>query len=125
MESKRSPDDFSRCLGSSTKKPDLVDFFLTSVILTELFSEFLSLDDISRFDVAICNKKRRLLFYEILKSECCVFLGDNDRNISPKGIYWLKTKSISIQHLRCTRITNRLAAMIGMHVHVYVYITKC
>lgn len=102
-----------RSCDDNDKGPEVLGFFVPTIILIEIFSKLLSLNDICQFDSAMYNKKRRLLFIKMLQSECCVFPGDKDRDISPFGIFWLKNRRISIQRLRCSRITDGVANIIG------------
>jgi hypothetical protein len=92
---------------------DVIGCFLPNIILSQIFSEYLSLLDVSRFDSAICNKNRRPLYLECIGSESCIFLGEKDRDISSHAISWLKFRSIELRHLQCGRVTYDTAVDIG------------
>jgi hypothetical protein len=92
---------------------DVLGYFVPNTILSQIFCEFLSLEDMCRFDTAICNKKRRLLFLDCIGSESCICFGNIDRNLSSYTISWLHIRSIKIRHLRCKQITNDIAVKIS------------
>jgi hypothetical protein len=96
-----------------TSESEILDYFLPSVLHIKIFSQFLSLKDISQFDVAICNKIRRLLFLEIVGSESCIWLGHKTQNLDCDAISWLKTRSIKVRHLMCNRFTYNTAIKIN------------
>jgi hypothetical protein len=50
---------------------------------------------------------------ERIGSESCIILADEDRDFDSAMIFWLKTRSIRIRHLKCSRITDKLATEIG------------
>jgi hypothetical protein len=95
-----------------SSKSEVLGYFIPATILSELFSELLSLEDVCRFDTAICNKKKRPLFLECVSSESCLFLGDSDQDLSCNAISWLKNRSIGIKHLKCSHITDDVAVKI-------------
>jgi hypothetical protein len=94
-------------------KFDILGLFVTNGILSEIFSQLLSLQDICQFDSAMCNKNRRNVFLEFIRSEYCIFLGNKDRNFSSNAISWLHTLSIKIRHLNCDLITDEISSKIG------------
>jgi hypothetical protein len=94
-------------------KADILGYFMPNAILSQIFSELLSLEDVSRFDLAICNKKKRFLFLQYLRSESCIFRGDKVNNFPSEAISWLKIRSIKIRHLKCFRINYDIAVNIG------------
>ncbi len=96
----------------SLKSGEVLGYLVPNVILFQIFSKLLSIEDICRFDSAICNKKRRPLFLEIVGSEFCIFLGDKDRDFSSHAISWLISRSIKIRHLKCDRVCTDTAAQI-------------
>ncbi len=94
-------------------KFDILDFFVPNAILSEIFSQLLSLEDICQFDSAMCNKNRRNVFLEFITSEYCILLGNRDRIFGFNLITWLHTRSIKIRHLKCEKITDDISSKIG------------
>jgi hypothetical protein len=92
---------------------DILGYFMPDAILPLIFSELLSLQDICRFDRALCNKKKRLLFLDCIRSESCIWLGDKDRDFNSNMISWLNSRSIKIRRLKCNRISNTIAVKVG------------
>jgi hypothetical protein len=88
-------------------------YFVPNAVLSQMFLTFLLLEDISRFDNAICNKNRRLKYLKCIKSKSRVFLGDKDRNFSSQNLCWLQSRSIRIRHLKFSQFTDALAVNIG------------
>jgi hypothetical protein len=82
-------------------------------IHSEIFSNFLCLEDICRFDSALCNKNKRSLYLECIGSESCIWQGDDHRNFNSNAISWLQTRSIKVRHLKCNEITDVIAVKIG------------
>lgn len=97
---------------------------LPDAILSLIISQFLSLEDISVFDIAICNKNRRLSFLECVKSESCIWPGNKQRDFScfampsceciihPR-LSWLLSRCMKIRHLLCNGVTHDIAARIS------------
>lgn len=85
--------------------------FVQDVTLAQIFSGFLSLGDVCRFDSAICSKNRRPLFLKCIKS--CIFLGDKNKDFGPSTILWLQRRSIRIRHLKCGLIDDDTAMTIS------------
>jgi hypothetical protein len=92
---------------------DVLNYFVPNSILSEIFCELLSLEDICRFDTAICNKERRLLFLDCVGSETCIWLGNINQELTSLAISWLHIRSIKIRHLRCNHVTNDIASKIS------------
>jgi hypothetical protein len=92
---------------------DVLGCFVPNAQLSLIFSDYLSVVDIPRFDTAICNRSRRPQFLQIIRSESCVWLGNKERNFNCNAIIWLYNRSIKIRHLKCGGITNDTALMIG------------
>lgn len=69
--------------------------------ILSLFSEYLSIEDISRLDVAICNKVRRQEFLTLIRSERFVINGEKQQKVG--YISWLSFRSIQIRQLNCDR----------------------
>lgn len=95
------------------KDANIFGHFVPNAISSIIFSEFLSIDDISRFDIAICDKRKRLAYLECIKAESFVVQGNKDRDFKAHLISWMKTRSIKIRQLKCSRITDRIAAKIA------------
>jgi hypothetical protein len=91
---------------------DVFGRYLPHALLSQIFTELLSLEDTCRFDLAICNKKRRISFLDCVRSESFILQGDENRDFSHL-ISWLNTRSIKIRHLRCTGVTDDLADQIS------------
>jgi hypothetical protein len=51
-----------------------------------LFGEYLDIQDISGFNVAICNHAQRNVFLDCIGSIACIWLGDKEREFSRQGI---------------------------------------
>jgi hypothetical protein len=110
---------------------EIVGYYVPNIILSEIFSKLLSLQDICRLDSAICNTRRRPLFLGIIRSESCIFLGDRDWDFTfarlllgtrqiqirqlkcDQKISWLSTQQIKIRHLKCCQMTDHLAIKIS------------
>jgi hypothetical protein len=97
----------------SLKLEDVFGYFIPTIILSQIFSGLLSLEDICRFDSAICNKERRLHFLDIVGSESCIFRGDIDQDYSSHAISWLLMRSLKIRHLKCSEMTDSMAVKIA------------
>jgi hypothetical protein len=80
-------------------------------VFADIFSGFLSLGDVCRFDSAICSKNRRPLFLKCIES--CIFLGDKDKTFGSSAILWLQRRSIRIRHLKCGLIDDDIAMTIS------------
>jgi hypothetical protein len=109
---------FCLTMGDMMSDPDdeivnVLGQFMPDTILLELFSKFLSLANISQFDVAICNIKRRIPYLELIGSESYIILADEDRDFDSAAIFWLKTRLIKIRHLKCSCITDDLGIEIS------------
>jgi hypothetical protein len=50
-------------------------------IICEILSNYLSLQDISLLDAAMCNKRGRPGFLEIIGSVDCFWVGDKEKNL--------------------------------------------
>lgn len=81
-----------------SSKSDVFGYFVPSVQLSMIFSDYLSLDDISRLDIAICNEIRRPQFLEIIGSVSCIWLESTVFN--SYSISWLNKRSIKIRQLK-------------------------
>jgi hypothetical protein len=72
-------------------------FYLPNEVLFKIFSNFLSLKELSRFDSALCNKVNRFLYLECIESESCTWQGDKHRKIAFNAMFWLHTRSIKVR----------------------------
>jgi hypothetical protein len=88
--------DFKMALES-----DIFGYFIPYSILSQIFSETLSIEDISRFDIAICNRKKRPQFLECLKSNYSIWVGNKGQELRYDTISWLESRSMKIRHLKC------------------------
>jgi hypothetical protein len=107
-----------------SSKWDVFGYFVPTELLIYIFSRLLSLDDVTRLDTAVSNKKKRPLFLDCISSESCIWLGDKETHFSPiktrKYIYWLQNRSIKIRHLQCWQDTWDIAIRIrafGKYLH--------
>lgn len=89
---------------------EILNFFIPTEILRQIFAMYLSTKDVSRFDTAICNKAKRPIFLILISSRGCPFAGyfnkspcsDNKRPIfvnEIKYITWLNRRGLSVNHL--------------------------
>lgn len=100
---------------------NILHYFVPQEILCQILSKYLNLDDISRFDTAICNNVKRPLFLECIGSEKCHWLGDksNSREFNSHGISWLFGRKIKIRFLNTDRVSDDMAAKIaGFGTHL-------
>lgn len=100
-------------LNIMSSKADVLGYFVPTALLSQIFSTLLSLEDICRFDSAICNKIKRLLYLECIQSASCICVGEKDQDLSSNAISWLRYRSIKIRHLKCSRINDDIAIKIG------------
>jgi hypothetical protein len=94
-------------------KSNMLGYFLPDGILFYICSQLLLLDDVFRFDSAICNRKRRPSYLGLIGSESCVFMGHKDRVLNSFAVSWLQNRSIRIRHLKCLPITDSIASKVG------------
>jgi hypothetical protein len=66
-------------------------------IVTGIFSHYLTLEDISRLDVAICDKEKRLLFLSILRE--CILNLKKDQYYKKGSIIYMSLRGVKIRHL--------------------------
>jgi hypothetical protein len=111
--SRNSSTDFSASTAPTrqARSYNILGYFVPNEILSGMFTELLSLDDICRLDTAMCNKKRRPLFLEIVGS--CVWQGDKNRELSSFAISWLYNRSIKIRHLKFKRSETDIAMKVS------------
>jgi hypothetical protein len=97
----------------------ILHYDLPQEILCLIFSNYLSVDDVCRFDSAISNHKKRPLFQLCIGSDACIWRGDKKKSVNSKGISWLNAKNIKIKHLKCGRVDDEMALQIaGFGIHV-------
>jgi hypothetical protein len=82
-----------------------IDFLncLTTDILCQIFSKYLSIEDISRFDIAICSHEKRKNYVKCINSIACIWLGDKE-TFDHRGINWLSSRNIKIRHLKLKNV---------------------
>jgi hypothetical protein len=93
--------------------------YLPKEILCHIFSEYLSFQDISRLDVAICSHEKRPGYLDCIGSASCIWPGDKQRPVSSEGMSWLNNRNIKIRHLNCGAVTDDTALIIaGFGIHL-------
>jgi hypothetical protein len=93
---------------------------LSNEILCHVFSECLTLQDVSRCDVAISNHTDRSVFLACIGSEGCIWPGDLERTSSTDEISWISHRDIKIRYLKCKKVTNDISGKIagfGNYLH--------
>lgn len=78
---------------------DMFPFFVPKEIICQIFSQYLSFEEISRFDRAMCNHEKRLEFLDCVGSGACTWLGDKERPMSSIQIIWLSNRKMKIKNL--------------------------
>jgi hypothetical protein len=58
---------------------NILDYSIPKEILSQVFCQYLLLEDLSRFDVAICNNEKRPGYLEVIGSVACIWPGDTKR----------------------------------------------
>lgn len=99
------------CKNMATKS-DVLGLFIPNSILGYIFASYLSLEDISRFDIAISNKKRRPMLLECIGLESCIWMGSKETELSSSMIPWLCNRSIKICNLICNQVYFDIAVKI-------------
>jgi hypothetical protein len=98
---------------------NILSYFLPKEIICQIFSKYLSTQDISRLDVTVCNHKKRPFFLECIKSIACIWPGDKKRQLSCEEIAWLRSRNMKIKHLNCDTVADNTAALIaGFGIHL-------
>jgi hypothetical protein len=87
--------------------------YVPKEILCLIFSEYLSPQEVSLFDIAICNQKKRPAYLECIRSVSCIWVGDKKEQFSPDGISWMSNRNIKIRHLNCKSLCDDIAANLG------------
>jgi hypothetical protein len=80
--------------------------FLSKEIICQIFSKYLSLQDISCFDIAICNNEKRSGYLEVIGSVACIWPADRGRQFTSDGISWLSNRNIKIRYLGVCDVVN-------------------
>jgi len=106
----------------NTESMNILSHYLPYEILSQIFSKYLTVDDVCRFDAAISDRGRRALYLECIGSEASIWAGDEEKAFSSEGISWLSTRNIKIRHFRCLEdiVTNEMAikiATFSSHLH--------
>jgi hypothetical protein len=84
---------------------------LLKEILCQIFSKYLSLQDISYFDIAICNNKKRNGYLEVIGSVACIWRADRGRQFTSDGISYLSNRNIKVRYLGACGVVNNDTAM--------------
>jgi hypothetical protein len=88
---------------------NILYYFVPKEILCQIFSQYLSVHDISNLDIAVCNNTKRIGFLKIIGSSACIWHGDENKKFGYKGIFWLNSRNMKIRRIKCNRIpANRL-----------------
>lgn len=59
----------------SSNEIDILHYFLPTGVLVYIFSNFLTISELSQFDIAITNYSKRSLYLELIGSKECYGLG--------------------------------------------------
>jgi hypothetical protein len=82
----------------------IFNYLLPGEILHDIFCNLLTLQDISKFDVAICNHAKRQLFLDYVGAETSIWHGDRETSFDRNGINWLSNRNINLLHLKCRNL---------------------
>jgi hypothetical protein len=99
---------------------DILHHFIPKEILCQIFSTYLTLQDISRLDLAICSNEKRPGFLEMIRSVACIWPGEKEKCFSSEGIFWLRTRDIKIRHLNCDEAVRYGIYIIVSNRFIYV-----
>jgi hypothetical protein len=88
-------------------------FSLPKEILSRIFCKYLSIQDISHLDIAICNHRNRPSFLECVGSVACVWPGDKERPLGFKEICWMSARNIKVRLLNCDAVNDDTAFRIA------------
>mmetsp|Transcript_47 Transcript_47/g.59 ORF Transcript_47/g.59 Transcript_47/m.59 type:complete len:439 (-) Transcript_47:197-1513(-) len=91
------------------KVNNILNYFLPHEVLCQIFSKFLSIHDVSPFDIAMCNRAKRPIYLECIKSKECLWLGNKDLGLYPHRVSWISNRNINIAHLKCCRAADDMA----------------
>lgn len=82
--------------------------------ILSILAEYLSIEDISRLDIAICNKLKRQAFLTLIQSE--IFILNGGKQQKRGFISWLSVRYIHIRQLDCDRLISE---------HEFIKIANC
>lgn len=99
----------ARSLLEMKENNNIRNYFVPTEILCQIFSKFLSIQDVSQFDTAMCNKAKRSVYLEFIGSKECLWLGDKETGLHPHRISWISKRRMNIAHLKCCRASNSMA----------------
>ena len=88
---------------------DILNCFVPNEILCQIFSKFLSIQEISQFDIAMCNRAKRPIYLECIGSKECLWLGDKETASHPHRITWISKRKINIAQLKCCGANDSMA----------------
>mmetsp|Transcript_25130 Transcript_25130/g.24061 ORF Transcript_25130/g.24061 Transcript_25130/m.24061 type:complete len:279 (-) Transcript_25130:419-1255(-) len=91
----------------------ILNNFVPKEILRQIFCEYLTVEDISSLDVAICETKKRQNFVLFIGSMACIWSGNMEENFNDKKISWLRSRNMKIRDLRCDSVTFDVALKIA------------
>jgi hypothetical protein len=92
---------------------NILNHLLPKDILCQIFSEYLLLQDVSRFEIAICNHEKRPRYLDIIGSTACIWPEDEEEQLSSAGIVWMRTRNMKIRSLKCGTVTYDIAVLIA------------
>lgn len=106
---------------------NILNYLVPKEILCQIFSEYLLLQDISRFKLAICDHEKRSGYLDIVGSIACIWPGDEGEQLSSAGIVWMRTRKMKIRNLKCGTVTYDIAVLIaGFGIYLeYLKIYNC
>jgi hypothetical protein len=81
---------------------NILGVYIPDEILSRIFCEYLSIEDFSRFDIAISNKTRRNIFFAFIGSESCIFNGG--KNKKSNFMMWVMLRCIELRELNCRNL---------------------
>lgn len=92
---------------------DIFHYYLPKEIICSIFAQYLCLEDVLLFDVAISNHAKRKLYIEnYIGSNACIWQGDKEDEITVQKIIWLSKRNMKIRYLKCNNITYDIAIKI-------------
>jgi len=92
---------------------NILNSFVPKEILCQIFCVYLTIEDISSLDVAICDIKKRQNFMLHIGSMTCIWSGDKEENFNDIKISWLRSRNMKIRDLRCDLVTFDMALKIA------------
>jgi hypothetical protein len=92
---------------------NILSHFVPTEVICRIFSKYLSIQEVSNFDVAICNHKKRPRYLEYIGSLACVWLGNKENKLSSDGISWLRIRNMQIRDLNCDTLPDNIVVLIA------------